>query len=144
LHRRRREVEEDDVVGFDNNLMAMEKLFSANGAELDVISIIGMGGLGKTTLARKIYNTTDSGVASHAVHGCDVSQHDKTRELLLKILKEMPISDELRRNLEGMGEGELKETLSKYLKGEKYLVVMDDIWKTDFWDEVRSIFPNQL
>ncbi|XP_062164492.1 disease resistance protein RPP13-like [Alnus glutinosa] len=142
LHRSRREVEEDDVVGFNNNAKALAKLFIANGYELDVISIIGMGGLGKTTLARKFYNTTRSRRHFARRAWVYVSQHDKTRQLLLKILKEMPISDELRRKLEGMGEGELKETLSKYLNGERYLVVMDDIWKTDFWDEVRSVFPN--
>jgi hypothetical protein len=27
------------------------------------------------------------------------------------------------------------------LKGKRYLVVMDDIWRTEVWDEVSSVFP---
>jgi hypothetical protein len=58
----------------------------------------------------------------------------------------MPISDELTRQLEGMSEYQAKECLVEklcvYLQGKRYLVVMDDIWKTEVWNEVKYAFPN--
>jgi hypothetical protein len=38
LHKKWSEVKEDDVVGFNNNSVELEKLFRKKGSELDVIS----------------------------------------------------------------------------------------------------------
>ncbi|KAH7529241.1 hypothetical protein FEM48_Zijuj05G0163700 [Ziziphus jujuba var. spinosa] len=43
-----------------------------------------------------------------------------------------------------MSDEQLEVTLHNYLKGKRYLVVMDDVWKTQVWEDVRSAFPNDL
>jgi hypothetical protein len=104
-------------------------------------------GLGKTTLAKKIYN--NDRVKSH--FPCRVwvyvSEDFKIRELLIEILKsQMSISDKLTSKVKGMSEKEAKEflvdKLLKCLQGKRYLVVMDDIWKPQVWNEVKDAFPN--
>ncbi|XP_059462094.1 putative disease resistance RPP13-like protein 3 [Corylus avellana] len=139
IHKHRREVEEDDVVGFVHDSTTLVEQLTNWDPKLDVISIIGMGGLGKTTLAKKIYNKLR--VTRH--FNCHVwvyvSQDFGTKELLLKILKELA---QLRIKFEDKSVDELKEELVKYLKEKRYLIVMDDIWTTEVWDEVRSAFPD--
>jgi predicted AAA+ superfamily ATPase len=95
------------------------------------ISIIGMGRLGKTTLAKKIYN--DDRVKGHfkCYVWLYVSQDFETTKFFLEI-------DE---TLEDMGVEKLKEKLVKDLQGKKYIVVLDDIWKIKVWNEVKIAFP---
>ncbi|KAF3634629.1 hypothetical protein FXO38_25048 [Capsicum annuum] len=40
-------------------------------------------------------------------------------------------------------EAELADMLQKSVKGKRYLIVLDDMWKIEAWDAVRLCFPSE-
>ncbi|KAH7513308.1 hypothetical protein FEM48_Zijuj12G0186300 [Ziziphus jujuba var. spinosa] len=146
LQRRRWEnVEEydddDHVVGFEQDATTLVKYLTDGDSGRHVVSLFGMGGLGKTTLAEKIYN--DSRIKNH--FDCQawgyVSQQYRGKDLFYGMLKCLtPISYEMRK----MSEDELKNTLRAFLREKRYFIVMDDIWKLDVWNEVRQVLPDSF
>ncbi|KAK4715150.1 hypothetical protein R3W88_013488 [Solanum pinnatisectum] len=104
---------------------------------LDVISIVGMPGLGKTTLASKLYH--DDTVVSHfdVRAQCCVSQVYARKDLLLTILccvkRDTIISDKLPVDT-------LADKLRKLLMVQRYLILVDDVWETSAWDDLEPCF----
>ncbi|CAI9106713.1 OLC1v1005930C1 [Oldenlandia corymbosa var. corymbosa] len=42
----------------------------------------------------------------------------------------------------GMSEDDLGDALRKYLKGKRYLVILDDVWDAEVWRSLKYSFPN--
>ncbi|XP_047978794.1 putative late blight resistance protein homolog R1A-3 [Salvia hispanica] len=125
------------VIGIDEDLMQLkDRLIGLQQKKLEIVPIVGMRGVGKTTLSRKLYE--DPLIVDHFAYRAwaTISQDYNMRKILKSLLRcitgkecEQP-SDEL------------KDMLYKSLFGRKYLIVLDDIWSTKFWDEMRMYFPD--
>nr|AHB79188.1 CC-NBS-LRR disease resistance protein [Cicer arietinum] len=161
LHILRSNVEVKDVVGFvHESEVVINRLIGEGSLHLNVVSIIGMGGLGKTTLARKIYNSDKVKKHFNCLAWVYVSNECRTKEILLGLLKHlMPNHEyegrrnnntkkgkkkhkELAQDLSSLSEGEMKETIRKCLELKKYLLVLDDLWNRQDWDAVKDAFPD--
>uniref|UniRef100_A0ACD5VCG3 Uncharacterized protein n=1 Tax=Avena sativa TaxID=4498 RepID=A0ACD5VCG3_AVESA len=135
----------DDVVmvGFDDEHKKIVNMLVGKESMLKAVSIVAMGGAGKTTLARKVF--TASRVKKHfeAVAWVTVSQNFKGVDLLRDILKQiMGGKDE---SVDLMQEYEVGKKISDLLLPKKYLVVLDDVWETDTWDQINrtgKAFPD--
>ncbi|KAG2664669.1 hypothetical protein I3760_16G093700 [Carya illinoinensis] len=106
-------------------------------AELSVIPILGMRGIGKTTLAQLVYN--DKKVQSFfdlKAWACASEDFDaiKVTKTILKSVTSRSYDDN-DLNL-------LQVKLKEKLKGKKFLVILDDIWNENYhdWTILRAPF----
>nr|XP_027124080.1 putative disease resistance protein At1g50180 [Coffea arabica] len=136
--------EDKDIVGFEEITKSLVAELLKDDRNRRVVSIIGMGGAGKTTLAKKVYNHADVTKRFKCRAWVCVSSSYDHKKILKSIIKQLnPKDDKLSKMLEKMEEEELEERLYKDLQDKCCLVVLDDVWKEAGWDCLaRRAFPD--
>ncbi|KAL9161902.1 hypothetical protein ABFS82_07G051800 [Erythranthe guttata] len=115
-------------------------LFEGRPNQLSVTALVGMPGLGKTTLARLCYNDPTVTKKFDIRVWATVGVEFQARGILETILFRLAASDLSRDEISGMETMELINQLHKAQKEKIYLIVLDDIRSVDDWNTLRFAF----
>ncbi|GAU23575.1 hypothetical protein TSUD_385630 [Trifolium subterraneum] len=127
-----------NIFGRDQDKEAILKLLLDDGndddAKISVIPIVGMGGVGKTTLVQSVYNHDSVKQKFDVQAWACVSDHfDEFK--VTKAIMEAVTRSACNINNKELLHLDLKEKLT----GKKFLIVLDDVW-TDDYD--GALFPS--
>ncbi|XP_075642517.1 disease resistance protein RPM1-like [Castanea sativa] len=139
-------IEEADLVGIENPKKQLVSWLIQDDTGREVVSVVGMGGSGKTTLVKKVYDDALVKLQFKYRAWITVSQSLKMEELLKHMLRQLyrvkrkPVPQEL----DSMTNEQLRKKINSFLqhKTKRYLIVLDDLWRIEEWDAVKYAFPN--
>ncbi|KAI6673781.1 hypothetical protein NL676_001687 [Syzygium grande] len=130
----------DPIIGRDADKdriieLLMQQDPPRDGADLSVIPIVGIGGLGKTALASLVFN--DNRVREHFALTIWVSMRG---DFNVRLIVERIIQSKLGQSLNNLDYPQLQTLLRGIISRCKLLLVLDDVRKMDWagWDHLRS------
>uniref|UniRef100_A0ACD5TAY9 Uncharacterized protein n=1 Tax=Avena sativa TaxID=4498 RepID=A0ACD5TAY9_AVESA len=104
---------------------------------LKLVSIVGLGGMGKTTLANQVYQHFKGEFECRAF--LSVSRNPDMMNIIRIILSE--ISGQDYAATEAGSTQQLIRKITYFLANKRYFVVVDDIWDVDTWGVIKLAFP---
>ncbi|VAI53107.1 unnamed protein product [Triticum turgidum subsp. durum] len=124
------------LVGIDAPREELVSLLMDSGKKLKVLSIVGFGGLGKTTLAKQVYDKVGGQFDCKAFFS--VSQRPEVKSLLNGLQLKLGMRDyshayELQ---------DVIDRLREHLKHKRYLIILDDLWDQSAWSTISCAFPD--
>ncbi|CAL4891646.1 unnamed protein product [Urochloa decumbens] len=113
----------------------------ASARQLKVVSVVGPGGLGKTTLVNEVYRRLESQFQCRAF--VSLSQQPDVKKILRNILCQ--VSQQEHDNMEIWDEEKIINAIRDFLQRKRYLIVIDDIWSNQAWRTVKcALYANAL
>nr|XP_023894875.1 putative disease resistance protein RGA3 [Quercus suber] len=131
-------VRAEDVIGREKDKKAIiGSLLDLNVKEnVSVLPIVGIGGLGKTTVAKLVFN--DEEIKNHFELKLWVCVSD---DFDVKIIVEKILECINKNKPKGLEMNTLVNHLEKEINGKRYMLVLDDVWneEREKWSELKKI-----
>ncbi|KAK6120430.1 hypothetical protein DH2020_045824 [Rehmannia glutinosa] len=133
-------VDGGSVVGRDKEINEIVEMLlddDSRGTSVSVIPIVGMGGIGKTTLAQTVYSDHRVGDKFDLKLWVSVSMDFDTINITMSI-----IESALGKRCKLSALDPLQLKLSELIRGKRFLLVLDDYWSEEYkdWDVLSSPF----
>ncbi|XP_062182422.1 disease resistance protein PIK6-NP-like [Phragmites australis] len=105
--------------------------------EMKKLSVVGVGGLGKTTLVKAVYDKLkgDFNCGAFVPVGRNPDLKKVLRDILIDLDKEYYMKNFNMINL--LDERQLIDEIREFLKNKRYFIVIDDIWEPQSWETIR-------
>uniref|UniRef100_A0ACD5YCJ9 Uncharacterized protein n=2 Tax=Avena sativa TaxID=4498 RepID=A0ACD5YCJ9_AVESA len=126
-----------EPVGIDASLKKIEAWLDKDGEQkLKVVSVVGSGGVGKTTLANELYRRIGGQFECRAF--VRTSRKPDVRRLLISMLSQVwPHQTPHTWKVHS-----LISDIRTHLQDKRYLIVIDDIWDVQTWDIINRALPD--
>ncbi|CAM0149559.1 unnamed protein product [Urochloa decumbens] len=127
-----------DLVGIDE---AREELIirltkgDDISAQQRIVSVIGFGGLGKTTLAKAVYEKIKGQFDSVAF--VPVGRSPDLKKVFKDILINLDKQKYMHFNFAILDERHIIDEFQEFLENKRYFIVIDDIWEARSWEIIK-------
>ncbi|CAL4902788.1 unnamed protein product [Urochloa decumbens] len=123
---------EEDLVGVKKEKDFLLEWVKGNDQRNMIASVLGMGGIGKTTLAARVYSLVKEDFDTCA--WITVSQRYEVDDLLRQAVREFRKNDRRKdfpEDVDVTDYRSLPDIICSYLKNKRYILVLDDVWNVN-------------
>ncbi|KAM3265271.1 disease resistance protein RPM1-like [Capsicum annuum] len=137
-------LEETKIVGIKNSRQQLIGWLVEDDPRLKIVSSVGMGGSGKTTLVKKVYKDAAAKKNFNSLAWITVSMSFKVKEVLKDMIQQL--YDEVKQptpeSLSTMSSNRLKIIAKVFLQSRTYVLVFDDVWSIQALEAIRYALPD--
>ncbi|XP_030442186.2 disease resistance protein RPM1-like [Syzygium oleosum] len=137
-------LEEGELVGIDEPREELVKWLVDREPGLEVLSIFGMGGLGKTTLAKRVYDNHQVKAYFQSHAWITVSQSYEIEDILRDMVEQLheEIKQPVPQGMESMNRMRLMQIVKNFLQQKRYVIILDDVWNSKALEGIKNAMPN--